>query len=164
MKDNKYITLKKSGFILFILLFLCVMYAKLVSDGYLFGYRTTFVLTGSMEPEIPVFSLLIEKRHEEGSVVQVGDVITFSVHEDGFSKRVTHRVIRIEDERIFTKGDANSEEDDWRISLADVEGKVIFVFPYTLWVVAGVVILVVNGVLFKRRFAKKNKIIIKKTR
>lgn len=87
----------------------------------LMGYDIYEVVSGSMEPEIPVGSVIYVKaaRPEE---VEAGDVIAF--HRDGTV--VTHRVEEnhyVEGEFV-TKGDANREEDMEPVAYNSLIGKV----------------------------------------
>ena len=76
------------------------------------------VETGSMENKIhPGDYILLFKQKK----YNVGDIVTFKI-KDYF---VTHRIVKIEGDRITTKGDANNEEDE-EISSNQVEGKVIY--------------------------------------
>lgn len=60
---------------------------------YLFGYRPTAVLTGSMEPVYHVGSVIFVQEVEPEEI-KVGDVITFSTA--GMSYPTTHRVVSID--------------------------------------------------------------------
>lgn len=86
------------------------------------------VLTGSMEPELPVGSLLIilPAPYDE---IQIGDDITF-VRDQNLTL-VTHRVIEKDDESqtITTQGIANNVPDS-PTRYANVVGKVVFDIPY----------------------------------
>lgn len=69
-----------------------------------FGYGASFVLSGSMEPNITVDDLVFIKKAEE---ISVGDVILYNTGKSN----VLHRIIRINGNTIVTKGDANNTED-----------------------------------------------------
>lgn len=73
-----------------------------------FGDQVYVVVSGSMEPEIPVGSLVIVKPAEPASVHE-GDVIAF---QSGNSV-VTHRVVENQsaESQFITKGDANEVKD-----------------------------------------------------
>ena len=70
--------------------------------GYInvFGYSIFRVVTGSMEPTIPVNSVLVCKK-TDASQIEVGDVICFKSKERShYGVIVTHRVVSIsEDEK-----------------------------------------------------------------
>jgi signal peptidase I len=77
------------------------------------------VESGSMEPTLPVHSLILVEEARPRDV-HVGDIITFDP--PGPTPRVTHRVVareRVEGSGWYfrTKGDANPAPDDWRRGL-----------------------------------------------
>jgi signal peptidase len=79
----------------------------------LLGGMTVTVLSGSMEPELPVGSVAIV-RPRPAAEIGVGDVVTFVDRdpEKGTSRIVTHRVIGVEPGPAFrTQGDANEDPD-----------------------------------------------------
>lgn len=91
-----------------------VVLALLLVGVRLIGLQVFTVLSGSMEPDYPVGSLIYVKK-VDASELEVGDVITFMLDEDTVA---THRIVKVlEDEndptvlRFRTKGDANDTED-----------------------------------------------------
>lgn len=104
---------------------------QVIGKGYanIFGYSMFRVVTGSMEPTIPVGSLLICKQVGMESV-QVGDIICFHAQESTiFGQMVTHRVTGIftaADGRLLfeTRGDANLVADGFMVSQTNFVGKV----------------------------------------
>ncbi len=75
------------------------------------------VKTGSMEAKIHVGDyILIFKKNK----YNVGDVVTYT-SSNGF---ITHRIIKIDGNKVTTKGDANNTEDDV-INAKIIVGKVI---------------------------------------
>jgi signal peptidase I len=90
------------------------------------GYQVLNVVSGSMEPEIPIGSLVLVGSAEPAQI-EVDDIIAYR---SGDSV-ITHRVVEnhtVEGEFI-TKGDANDENDLTPISYSDYEGKVVFHAP-----------------------------------
>jgi signal peptidase len=87
------------------------------------------VQSGSMEPEIPVGSVVVITPSPSYGV---GDVITFG---DDTKKRIptTHRIVDVEREagsiRYVTKGDANEEKDNTSVAFVSVIGKVVTTVP-----------------------------------
>ena len=76
------------------------------------------VETGSMEDEIHSGDyVLLHKTND----YNVGDVVTYKF-DDYF---ITHRIIKIEGEKVTTRGDANNIVDD-EISISQIVGKVIY--------------------------------------
>ena len=92
------------------------------------------VKTGSMEDKIHVgdYILIFRKKN-----YQVGDVVTF-IRSEGF---ITHRIIKMEGNRVTTKGDANNAIDE-DISKDNIIGKVI--------IVGGILNIIIN---YKYAFA-----------
>ena len=90
--------------------------------------RLFCVITGSMEPLIPAGSLVVSKSINFDNVKK-GKVIVFNNQDN---RRVTtHRVVEIQDGQYVTKGDANSYNDRYLVTPADVMGEVMGVFPTT---------------------------------
>lgn len=122
---------KKIKSIVEILLFILVIPAFFLltsSKIPILGIRSFTVLTGSMEPHIPVGSMILVK---DNWPYQVGDVITFA-NQGGLT--VTHRVVdKLSQEgTIFyqLKGDANSAPDVEYIPEGAVVGKQLLTLPY----------------------------------
>ncbi|MEM1564042.1 MAG: signal peptidase I [Candidatus Bathyarchaeia archaeon] len=86
------------------------------------------VSTGSMEPAIPVGSVVIIKPVNPEALT-IGDIICFKVETES-PTTVTHRIINITEEGFITKGDANEDPDQWIVKKEDIIGKVIAVIPY----------------------------------
>ena len=96
-----------------------------------YGWHVDAVLSGSMEPELKVGSLVITRPVEPETIV-VGDIITFRPAAAGEST-ITHRVIsiRVNSPPAFeTKGDANANPDAFIVPSRKLVGKVIFETPY----------------------------------
>lgn len=91
------------------------------------GYKPFVVLSGSMEPIIKTGAIAYNNTHEKVEDVKVGDVIVFKI-DKGY---VTHRVIKINDDKTFTtKGDANETEDLAPVKFENFQGKTAFTIPY----------------------------------
>lgn len=121
-----------------------------------FGYQMYHVLSGSMEPEIPVGSL-IYIREGKAEEVQEGDVIAFyaSLEDAGI---ITHRVVKnnVVSGSFRTKGDANEMEDPLPIPYENYIGTAALTVPYlgmllvcmtSLYGKIGAVSLIVLGVI-----------------
>jgi len=85
------------------------------------------VYTGSMEPAIPVGSVVVIKPADP-ETLKVGDIICFKTEAE-YPKTVTHRIIGITSQGFITKGDANEDPDQWIVKKENVIGKVIAVIP-----------------------------------
>lgn len=134
MKNKKSTKKNKAGKICTItgtvlILLVIGLCAMLVLPGH-FGYHMYDVLSGSMEPELPVGSL-IYVRSMEPEEAESGDIIAFysSVENGGV---ITHRVIEndIVSGTFRTKGDANETEDPLPVEYENYIGSVVFSVPY----------------------------------
>ena len=92
------------------------------------GMRSMVVLTGSMQPTIPVGSIVLV---EKDNWYMKGDVIAFKNKGD---LTVTHRIVEkvptADGELFKVKGDANNAADGDLVSPKAVIGKTIFHIPY----------------------------------
>lgn len=115
-----------------IIVVLVVLLAVALVGVRLFGVQTYAVISGSMEPEYPVGSLLYVQSVDPDDL-KVGDPITFMLNEDTVA---THRIIEIlPDEendvlRFRTKGDANKDVDGTPVHQNNIIGKPMFAVPY----------------------------------
>ena len=94
-----------------------------------FGYQLYTVVSGSMEPAIPVGSLLyIQSAQPENMVPD--DVIAFYGGRDSTAV-ITHRVVENREfmGEFITKGDANEKEDMKPVSYDNFIGKVRLAIP-----------------------------------
>lgn len=116
-----------------ILVVLAVLIAVALVGVRLLGFQVYTVLSGSMEPEYPVGSLIYVKEVDVHDL-SVGDDITFRL--DG-NTIVTHRITEIipdaeepQSLRFRTKGLANEFEDANPVPDSNILGKAIFAIPY----------------------------------
>lgn len=95
----------------------------------IFGYQIYSVVSGSMEPAIPVGSLLYIEPAEPEEVAE-GDVIAFFGARDSASI-ITHRVVenRVVMGEFITKGDANQTEDMNPVPYENLVGRVRYTLP-----------------------------------
>ena len=102
------------------------------------GIKTYVVISGSMEPAIPVGSMVYSKEVDPATL-ETGDVIVFyssnslqGAESTGEMIPITHRVVENDTTagEITTKGDANEQSDMSKVTYINVEGKVIFHIPY----------------------------------
>lgn len=104
------------------LILLCVIGAFLpLTIPNLLGYRIYEVVSGSMEPEIPIGSAIYVKGTEPEEIRE-GEIIAFMRN----SSVITHRVEenRFVEGEFITKGDANSQEDVMPVDYDSLIGKV----------------------------------------
>jgi len=115
-----------------------------------FGVGIASVVSGSMEPEIPVGSLVVVKQVQDAVP---GEVV---VYEGKGNLPIAHRVIAADHATLTTKGDANNKADD-PIDRTQLIGKVIAVVPKAgtflqfinkhIVFVAGAACLLMGGIL-----------------
>lgn len=92
------------------------------------------IVSGSMEPNIKVYDVVISKKVKNPKDIKVGDVITF-ISSSSISKgmTVTHRVIEVKQDAngvsYRTKGDNNLSPDTAPAEFKNVIGKVILRIP-----------------------------------
>ena len=122
-------------------IFLILVFSLIIARLF-FGIQINAVATGSMEPDLPVGSLIFVKsvNYED---IAIGDDITFAKG-DG-SVLVTHRVIDKSEQKktLTTQGIANNVADS-PISYNDVIGKVFFSIPFI-----GYIVLFINTLMGK---------------
>ncbi|MBR2906548.1 MAG: signal peptidase I [Clostridia bacterium] len=113
---------------------LIVVFAVLLVGVRIVGIQPYTVLSGSMEPNYHVGSLIYVSRNVNPLELKTGDPVTFMLNETTVA---THRIIEvIPDEndptvvRFRTKGDANKDPDGALVHSANVIGKPIFTIPY----------------------------------
>lgn len=112
-----------------VVLLLLAAVAAVIVLPMVMGFKEMAVLTGSMEPTIPVGSIVYVKPLDDPSRLQPGDICTYTLS-DG-ETMVTHRVVSVDpdSQTLVTKGDAN-DTDDGDINFAQVFGRTQFHLPY----------------------------------
>ena len=122
-------TLKKIwNIISTVLVIFIVLCAVFLMGSRILGYKCFTVISGSMEPTYSVGDLLYVKEVDPNTI-KVGDSITFLLNEH--KDIATHRVVRIdaENQHLYTKGDANKDEDDKPVHFKNVVGVPKFSLP-----------------------------------
>ena len=150
------------------LVVLMVLCAVFLMGSRLLGYECYNVISPSMEPEYGVGDLLYVKDVDP-TTIKEGDVITFIVNEDLVVG--THRVVRVdaENQRFYTKGDANEIEDQNPVHFNNVIGVPQFSIPKLgyvsdfvqnppgLYITIGVGIILILAVFLPDMVGKKKK-------
>ena len=88
------------------------------------GYSAFEVATGSMSNTIEIGDVILVKLIEPNEPVSENEIVVFTQD----TKLVTHRIIKINGDKIITKGDANNTQDD-PISRGQIIGKVLKIIP-----------------------------------
>lgn len=101
--------------VVFVLFIAFILYIKLIFF--------TVVISDSMNPTIEKGDLvLMQKIYVKP---EIGDIITFKVPD--VELPVTHRIISISGNEMITRGDANPNEDSWRITRSNILGKILVI-------------------------------------
>ena len=82
------------------------------------GVGVGVVISGSMEPELSIDDVIFVVKDES---IELDDVVVYQ--RDGIL--VVHKVVKIENDQITTRGTANNTDDE-PISLSDIKGRVFF--------------------------------------
>ena len=142
------------------LVVLMVLCAVFLMGSRLLGYECYNVISPSMEPEYGVGDLLYVKDVDP-TTIKEGDVITFIVNED--------LVVDAENQRFYTKGDANEIEDQNPVHFNNVIGVPQFSIPKLgyvsdfvqnppgLYITIGVGIILILAVFLPDMVGKKKK-------
>lgn len=120
-----------------LIFFTIVAMIVLMAVAPFFNYETFVVVSGSMEPEIKVGSIILIKHIDKDKVydeIKVNDDISIRINPNTV---LTHRVIKLDKEKdeIVTRGIANVVNDE-PINSSMVIGKVIFTVPFIGYLLA----------------------------
>lgn len=136
-----------------------------------FGTENPFyvVSSGSMEPELNVFDVLVVQGNEPFEDIKKGDIIVFD-RPSGHDRVIVHRVVDIINDdpyTIKTKGDANPASipgTDFPITDEEYIGKVISIIPQIGFVtriltppINYIIIAVIVGIMIFRQVSKSRK-------
>lgn len=111
-------------------LFICVitlafLLALLLVIPPLIGWQNMVVMSDSMEPTLKQGDMICIDSCEMSDIME-GDIVTFM---DRYGTYTTHRVVRIEDGFLITKGDANIDYDAYKVDSEHLVGKVKYHIP-----------------------------------
>lgn len=116
------------GFIIAVVVMVSAVFTYLAPH---FGWRVDAVLTGSMEPELKVGSLMVIRPVEPETIV-AGDIIISRptmLGENPISHRVTG-IVGNSPSYFETKGDANGSPDPFTVTARNLVGRVYLHAPY----------------------------------
>ncbi len=89
-----------------------------------FGVGMAVINSGSMEPNIPIDSLVIVVKADE---YQLDDVVAFQTEKGKI--HTVHRIVSIDGETITTCGDNNDGSNDTPFHVSKIKGKVVMTLP-----------------------------------
>ena len=133
------------------------LYSKYISKDRMpnvFGYSILKIVSGSMEPTYSVNDYILIKKQTD---YNLNDVVTYV---DKYGNFVTHRIVKINRNKIITKGDANNTVDE-SFDKSKVQGKVMCKLPniFSLeFIIIGVIIILtvyVVRLIIKRLIIEK---------
>ena len=151
-------------FLLFVAVVLAVdKFVKKSPVPSFFGHATLIVTTGSMAGTIEEGDMIAISKADD---YKIGDIVTFLAAGD--TTPTTHRIIRVQDGKYYTKGDANNAEDTHPIEKSEIVGKVTRVIPHVglffrwlkedfgwMYLVACGIVIVAGVMLLRRLPAEK---------
>ena len=101
---------KRVSFIIFIIFSLTYLFIvvtpRVFKNFYPFGIRTAIVTTGSMEPKIKINDYVVVKKPND---IKVGDIVSYTSKDT--KNDVIHRIVKIDNNMVTTKGDAKNTQD-----------------------------------------------------
>ncbi len=111
------------------LIVMVVLLCSLLVLPKVFGYQMYHVLSGSMEPEMPVGSLIYVRAGQPEDVKEQEIIAFYGSAED--TGIITHRVVKnnIVSGAFRTKGDANEKEDPLPVPYESYIGRVAVTIP-----------------------------------
>ena len=111
--------LKKVVHVLSIIVYVLIGIYAILCVPMILGYRPLVVLSGSMEPAYKVGGILYYKKVDVKEL-KVGDPITFKLDDGAI---VSHRITKIKENAVITKGDANNSEDPNEVKFDNILGR-----------------------------------------
>ncbi len=122
-----------TALLIFSVCFCLLVFTQVISRGYvsLFGYSFFRVTTGSMEPELPIGTIIITHK-EDIADVELDDIVSFYSKEPHMKGSIiTHRVVIREvtangSVLLTTRGDANSAADTYFVDQENFIGKLVW--------------------------------------
>ncbi len=129
------------GAVFVLLLLVIVVTVYMTANGRVpsfFGYSVMRVVSGSMEPTLPVDAFILVKQ-TEAQELAVGDIISFYSADPAISGSPnTHRIAGIRQTEdgisLITKGDANPVEDSYPVSEEALIGRFVGRVGFFEWV------------------------------
>lgn len=136
-----------------------VIMVKVLNKDYVnvFGYTYFVVASGSMSGTIEVNDIIIVKLNDG---YKEKDIVTFKNN----GSFITHRVERIEKDKVITRGDANNLDDD-PVSKKDIIGRVVLIVSTAALLkilivgvfIALIIVIIYFDKIFKKYITKEKK-------
>ena len=93
------------------------------------GYSSSIIMSGSMEPAIPVGSIVVTQKIDVDNV-KAGDIIVFQRSDSKTLHRVIDKIVENDSYYFKTKGDANEDPDPWTVQPEQIQGALLLTIPY----------------------------------
>jgi len=93
------------------------------------GYYSSVIMSGSMEPVVPVGSVVVVGRVDPDDV-KVSNIIVFQRSNSKTLHRVMEKIVENDSYYFKTKGDANEDPDPWIVQPEQVQGSLLLTIPY----------------------------------
>lgn len=121
--------------LLFLLSYMCLMHFAPNALDQLVEFKLYAVLTNSMEPTIPTYSLIISKSIKSDEVIEPQTIITFKTIRDGDEVFFTHyyeetQVDENGDMIYRTHAEGKDNLDDYKTYRNDIMGTYVYHIPY----------------------------------
>ena len=114
-----------------------VFFVVLLLGALISGYFTYYMIgvgSGSMSPNINKGDAVVVKKIKKDKDIKEGDILAFKAGEKIIIHRLAKKDKNDKGETVYiTKGDANNSEDNQKLTIGDVSGKVLFRIPYIAW-------------------------------
>lgn len=116
--------------------FTCIMICFIFG---VFKYVPLSVASNSMKPYFKRGDFIVYKRidYKEKQALKIGDIIVFDYNNDTYVHRIVKTSKNNDSYYFTTRGDNNTFNDNGKIKITDVQGKVVFKIPYigypSLW-------------------------------
>ncbi|HHU55148.1 MAG TPA: signal peptidase I [Acholeplasmataceae bacterium] len=143
--------------ILYVIFIIFLIFSVGTLGSKIFGFEYYVVISDSMHPKIPKYSLVYIDLNEDE--INVGDIIAYRTS----SIPVVHRVVDIDGNIYTTHGDANQEESVEKVFKDDIIGVMKFHIPYIgllflnryLWII--VLLVIVSYIIIVRMIKEMKK-------
>ena len=137
----------------YILLTIVLSFTVLTFTSQLFGYRYYVVVSDSMYPAIPKYSLVYVKLNEENKKTNLVKDQIIAFNTGGIP--VMHRIISINNDEIITHGDNNRVGVNETVDYDDVIGIVSFSIPIigllfiNKFIIPIIILLIITFIILK---------------
>ena len=84
----------------------------LIASFLISPYKPLIIRSDSMEPVLPVGSIVLAEKVYDTSMLKIGDIVTYKNPDIPFT--ITHRIIEVTEQGFITKGD-NLDKSDGEI-------------------------------------------------